>query len=172
MAAFRSSVTDEVQSHGEGAALARRAFHLNGAGVLFDHGIAKRKAQSCSRFSGGAREERIEDIIGACCRDAVSGIGHLDGDFMKFHSDVHAEPAPVWHRVDGVQKQVHEYRLEQMGVAEDERGNLRELRAHFNVMDLGLFGDQFQCFLQDGDQVHSGEIVPGGWACEFSGGAQ
>ena len=51
--AFRQSVGNDVQLHGEGAALSRHALHRNGAGVSFDHAIAKRKAQSCPGFFGG-----------------------------------------------------------------------------------------------------------------------
>jgi hypothetical protein len=126
------------QLHRKGARLPALAIRANRAFVLIDDGIAggKPEAYALARRSLGV--ERIEDFVEVLRRDLSSGVSDANHQFPvdPFGGDV--DRAPVRQGVHGVEEQVDENLLQEAGNAQYSAGRWAEVRANFDILNLGL----------------------------------
>src|ERR1039458_4014291 len=126
------------QFHREGTPLSALALHTDRAAVLIDDGVADREPKACTLSKRSSCEEGIEDLVEVFLRDPFSGISdakqHLAGGLLSEDVD---RPA-VRHGVHGVEQQIDEHLFQEAGNAENLAGLRREVRANFDILNLGL----------------------------------
>src|ERR1035438_4531328 len=87
MASGIDDLSDHGEFHGEGCALARRAFHVDFASVFLDDSVSHRQTQPGSAGVAGlglglGGEEGIVDAMNVFLGNAASGVCHRDADVM------------------------------------------------------------------------------------------